>query len=255
MTRKFGFIAVCAALIAGLAPSAAQADVYIQADWPLRLVDRPLTLGPGMFEVRGDTFIVNLSSGSAGDPILLAPDVYYGVNQKLTVGIDHTQGICLSGDACDRYNDVGIDALYSLIYSDRVNVAARGGLRFADLDPATVGLEIGVAARLGFGDVAVVVEPRLYLGLLERDARGEQLDVPVQVQYQLNENNAVFLRTGLLGPLDGFGDAVQIPIGVGTLFALSRRLDVGLEFLFPNLAGNGATVDNRALIVRGALRI
>lgn len=253
--RTIGFIAVCVVAMAGLAPDAAMADVYIQADWPRRLVDRPLTLGPGMIELRGDTFIVDLSSGSVGDPLLLAPDIYYGVSKKLTVGIDHEQGICVSGAACDTYNDARLDALYSLVYTDRIHLAARGGARVADFDPATAGVEIGLAARLGFANLAVVLEPRLYVGLLERETYAEQVDVPLQVQYQLNESNALFLRSGVRGPLDGFGDAVQVPVGLGALFVVTRRFDVGLEILFPNLAGKGATADARALIVRVALRI
>jgi hypothetical protein len=168
MIRKIGFIAACALAMAGMAPRAAGADVYITADWPLQLVDRPLTLGPGMFELRGDTLIVSLSSGSVGDPILLAPDVYYGVNKKLTVGIDHERGICVSGDLCNRYNDMGLDALYSLIYTGNVHLAARGTLRFADFDPFIAGLEFGLAARVGFASLAVVAEPRLYVGMSKR---------------------------------------------------------------------------------------
>jgi hypothetical protein len=234
---------------------------YSKSEWPLALVDRPLTNAAGMLEVRGDTFRLNLSKGSVGDPISLAPDIYYGVNNLLTVGITHQTGVCIT-DACAKaYNDVGIDALYALMRVGSFQVSARGGLLFPQFSPDFAGgLNVGIASRLTVGKVAVRLEPTLYLGALGRsDGFKEFLSLPTQLQFQANPQTAVFLSTGIFGPLSGFGDAYQVPVGAGTLFAINNRIDIGLEIRFLNLLGNQfdpiGRADLREAIARFALRL
>lgn len=237
-------------------PAAHAEEFYIAADWPIRLVDRPLVLGASMFELRGDTLRLNLSDGAVGDPISLAPDLYYGLDQRITLGYFHDTGICISGDGCSgAYDDFGVEALYSLIYDGTVVMAARAGVTFDPLDPFTGGVHVGLPVRVGAGDLAVLLDPRLYVGVFNRDLREELLDVPVQLQYQLTDQNALLLSSGLRGPLSGFGDAVEVPVGVGALFTIARRVDVGGELVFPNLAGRGGGVDQRLLIFRVAVRL
>jgi hypothetical protein len=259
-TSRSGFALALAAAVVALAgtPRAAHADeeFYIVADWPIRLVDRPLVLGPSMFEVRGDTLRLELSKDRVGDPISLAPDLYYGLTERITLGYFHDVGVCISGDGCaTTYNDFGAEALFSLIYDGPLVMAGRIGLTFGPLDPFVGGVHAGLPVRVGAGDVAVLVEPRVYIGLLERDTRGDFVDVPVQLQYQLTDQNVLLLSSGVRGPLRDFGDAVAVPVGLGAVATLSRRVDVGGEFLFTNLAGRGGGVDGRLLLLRVAVRL
>jgi hypothetical protein len=237
---------------------------YSKSEWPLALVDRPLTNAAGMIELRGDTFRLNLSKSSVGEPISLAPDVYYGLNNLLTIGITHQTGICITGEdkGCAKpYNDVGIDALYALMRVGSFQVAARGGLQMPQFSPDfAAGLNLGIASRLTVGKVAVRVEPTLYLGAIGRgDGFKEFLSLPTQLQFQANPQTAVFLSTGIFGPLSGFGDAYQVPVGLGTLFAINNRIDIGAEIRFLNLLGNQfdgvGRADLREAIARFALRI
>jgi hypothetical protein len=248
---------VAALALAGAPPLSAQADeFYIAADWPIRFVDRPLVLGPSMFELRGDTLRLNLSKDAVGDPISLAPDLYYGIDERITIGIFHDVGICISGDGCSRtYNDFGVEGLYSLLYEGPVSMAIRLGATFNPLDPFVGGLHVGLPLRVKGGDLAVLFDPRLYVGIFERKERKEFLDVPVQLQYQLTDQNALLVTSGVRGPLNGFGDSVEVPVGVGAVVALSRRVDIGGEFLFTNLAGRDGGVSGRLLLLRFALRI
>jgi hypothetical protein len=254
---KLALAAAATAMMAG-APRAAHAgeEFYIAADWPIRLVDRPLVLGPSMFELRGDTLRLELSKDSVGDPISLAPDLYYGLTDRITLGYVHDVGICISGDGCaTTYADFGVEALFSLIYEGPLVMAGRIGMTFGPLDPFTGGIHAGLPVRVGAGDLAVLVEPRVYIGLLERDTRGDFVEVPVQLQYQLTDQNVLLLSSGVRGPLSDFGDAVAVPVGVGALATLSRRVDVGGELLFTNLAGRGGGIDGRLLLLRVALRL
>ncbi|WP_428265364.1 hypothetical protein [Haliangium sp.] len=260
MIRALHFVwtalAACAVLTASVSPAHADDD-YMVADWPLRLVDRPLVLGTNMFEVTGDTLQINLSKDNVGDPISLAPDLFYGVTNRLTVGVTHGRGICISGDGCNDtfYDDVTAEARFGLVHAGALALAARGGVVVGSFDPFTAGVLIGMRGRVTLGNIAVLVDPSVYVGVLERDNIGDTLDIPVQLQYQLTEQNAMFLSTGVNGPLDGFGDSVRVPVGLGALFAVSRRFDVGGEFVFTNLAGKDGGVDGRLLIVRAALRL
>jgi len=256
MKHRMSLIMAALAL-AGAAPLSAHADeFYIAADWPIRFVDRPLVLGPSMFELRGETLRLNLSKDAVGDPISLAPDLYFGIDERITIGIFHDVGICISGDGCGQtYNDFGVEGLYSLLYEGAVTMAVRLGATFNPLDPFVGGLHVGMPLRVSGGDLAVLFDPRLYIGIFERDLRKEFLDVPVQLQYQLTDQNALLVTSGVRGPLDGFGNSVQVPVGVGAVIALSRRVDVGGEFLFTNLAGRDGGVAGRLLLLRLAIRI
>jgi hypothetical protein len=260
MRRISGSIFAGVLAFAFLAPSTALADDadYTKDNWPLRVVDRPLTLDKGMLEIRGDTLMINMSSDAVAKPLSIAPDVFYGVSRKLSVGITHGTGICLSGtdNGCAKaYNDVGVEALYSLMSQGNFQVAGRGGLQAVAIDPFAMGLNIGVRGRLNAGNLAIVFDPGLYVGFTERDLLKEFVTIPVQVQFQVNEQTNVYALSGINGPLDGFGDAMTIPVGAGASFAVNNRLDFGGEFQFTNLAGKNSSADGRLLIARAALRL
>lgn len=261
MRRISGSIFAGLIAFALLAPSTALADddEYTKDNWPLRVTDRPLTLDQGMLEIRGDTLMINMSADAVAKPFSIAPDVFYGVNRKLTVGITHGTGICLAGtdNGCAKvYNDVGVEALYSLMSQGNFQLAGRGGLQAMAIDPFAFGLNVGVRGRLNAGNLAIVFDPGLYVGFTERDTvQKEFVTIPVQVQFQVNNQTNVYALSGINGPLDGFGDAMTIPVGAGATFAVNNRLDFGGEFQFTNLAGKESSADGRLLIVRAALRL
>src|SRR5262245_1697219 len=84
---------------------------------------------------------INLSKDTAGDPISISPDLWYGVNEKLTVGLVHSfagatgimgipgTSLCISGDFCESnfYNLVGADLRYT-VKDGTTSIAANGGL-------------------------------------------------------------------------------------------------------------------------------
>lgn len=259
--KKSPFWLIIAVLCA--APALASADVEYNFDkstWPIPLVKRPIILAPGMLEVSGDTLIINASKDTFADPIVLAPDVYYGLSEKLMVGIDHQHGICLAGDACDnRYNDVAVNAVYSLMHGGNLDLAALLGAGANSIDPFAGGLNLGALAKVRLGSVAVLTGAQLYVGLFGRDEQGvqgkEYVRVPVQIQVQMQRQAAFLIDFAFNGPLDGFGDNLEIPIGAGLLYTLSNRLDVGAAFSFTDITVSGARLDNRAIYVRASLRL
>ncbi|MGE0404173.1 MAG: hypothetical protein AB7T06_46120, partial [Kofleriaceae bacterium] len=51
-----------------------------------------LLVGKGKVWITGPTVGISLSTDAVGKPINLAPAIYYGVNEKLTVGVTHSGG-------------------------------------------------------------------------------------------------------------------------------------------------------------------
>ncbi len=245
-------------------PAAADSEEYNKDTWPLAVVDRPILIPSGMLELRGDTIRVGLDKNSAGDPISLAPSLFVGVARMLNVGIVHRDtGICIAGDRCAKaYNDIGLDALYGFANKGSFQVAALGGIRLPSFDNLVAGLDLGLLFQLSAGKVQVNVDPLLYVGIAGRtadnvgdNAQKEQLDVPVVLTYQVQPQTALFLRSGMNGPLSGFGNDFRVPIGLGATLAANNRLDFGVEFLLANPAGNAHSFDERSLIGRVALRL
>jgi hypothetical protein len=262
--------ALAAGLALALLATPAAADPLPGAgDWPLAVIERPLTLAPGMIEVRGDTLGVSLSADAVGKPIFAAPDVAYGVTHSITVGLTHLTGLCLTGTSgrCPKaYNDVGLEATVGILRAETASLAAHVGFAFASFDPLIGGAVGGARLRVGAGKVAVVLDPTIYVGALGRDelyltgglndGPKETLHVPVEVQVQATPTLAAIVASGVDGPLDGFGDRYVVPVGVGATYAVTRRLDVGGEVrLYYAKAALDHELDTRYLFLRAALRI
>lgn len=280
--RLFACLGLAAAVaLSATSPAFADDDaiaqgVFNKENWPLETIHRPLTLASGMLSIEGDTLWVNLSSDAAGDPVLIRPDIYFGINGQLTAGITHTGrfpllspgGFCVSGDVCDAngtYDSVGAEVIYALTRGGNVGLAAHGGILLPSLsDPFVSGLTAGLTTRFKGGKLAFVFDPTLYLGVVKRDplegGLKEQFTLPVDIQYQLNTQTMVYVASGINGPLDGFGDAYMIPAGIGANFAINNRADLGAEFEVFNVAGKEFEggpdrFDGRAFVLRFAIRI
>lgn len=196
---------------------------WFEADtWPRRLIWRPLVLDCHMLEAR--------VSARAGTDVAVAPDLWFGVNRRLTVGVVHRGGVCVSG-CDDRYRDVAAEARFHL----RGDAAGVFAIQARDLDPATTSLALGAITRWRSGDVAVVAAPALQLGLTRRDLDNrERLSVPVTLQWQATGWLAFELGAGIAGPIDGFFGAPEASLRAGVTASPRRDLDVGLGTALPD---------------------
>ncbi len=250
--------------------------------WPLEVVNRPLTLAAGMVEIGGDSLIVGVSGGEAdpGQPIVLAPEVRYGVTGQLQIGVTHTNhfpffpvaGLCVSGEenGCPKvYNAIGAEVEYALARGGSAELSARVGGSIGRFDPdRAYGATAGLEARLRSGSVAVVFDPNVYVGIIQRDtfpigmtgdSHPDWLFLPVHFQFQATAQAMLYLMSGLNTPLTDMGDFYQIPAGLGGTYALSNRMDAGLELQVVNAAGKDIApvekFDQRLLIGRIAFRL
>jgi hypothetical protein len=203
------------------------------------------------------------------------------VSDKLTVGVRHFLGLCVSGRAngCSKvYNDVGVDTIWSLGQSDTWDFALGAALNATDFDPFTLNAEGRVAARWRMYPFAVTLAPQLNVGLNERDtgraeivggggAAGgagatalpnrEVLTIPLTLQVQATRQVAVSVGAAISGPLSGvgvrdgfggelgFGDLYRIPVTLGVDCALTNMLDLGAAFNFGNVFGANSDAGSR----------
>src|SRR5687767_14944067 len=100
---------------------------------------------------------MNLSENSAFQPVLIAPHLYFGVTDSLTLGITHQRGFCLN-DGCwapdgdeHLYNDAGFAILASLIGARRFELDLHVGVPISYFDPFWIGVRTGVLGRLTLG--------------------------------------------------------------------------------------------------------
>lgn len=241
--------------------------MFDKANWPTQAVWRPIMFPRSMIQITG-TLEANLSVDATFEPFSLAPDIYYGVNEKLTVGVIHSSsafgsygagnGICLSGadGGCpDTYRSVGFDGLYGLM-DDKIEVAAHGGIDILSVpDPMLVSLRMGVKARWNNTKIQVVCDPHIRFGITERDFNDDAIGIPVQANYQATSKLAAGAHTGLFGPLDGLGDALRIPFGLQALYGLSHKVDIGGALSFINVFGTDGSADARVLNVFASYRL
>lgn len=276
-----------AATLLGAGLAQAQEPILVESDtWPQALTQRPLTLKRNMVEVTVPVGI-NMSKDLAGKPTTVAPSLYYGLTDRWMVGVRHFSGLCLTGadEGCPNvYEDVSVDTLISFIRAGGIDLAIGGAVNAAPLqNPTTWSGEARLVARAYGGPLALTIAPTVNFGFNKRDTANkvapyvlnlssyniltpfsiagnrELLTIPASLQLQLGSYFAVAASGALQGPLGPptgtFGDLYTIPIGFAAVVTPIRWLDVGADFVFPNLAGKGHTSDTRSLGFFVAFRI
>lgn len=216
---------------------------------------RSYILPRGSFEITGEParprlVNINMSENSAFDPVTIAPHFYWGISEDVTLGVIHGRGLCL-GDNCGGkpYNDIGFGLLVGLGEGPEYEIDLHVEVPIQSIDPFTLGTRVGVLGRVNLSDVtAFVFDPSLYFGITRRgQGNREYLGLPFWFYFQATETVVPFVGSGILGPLDGFGDAFQIPLEGGVVFTVAGNADVGFVLRFPNLAGRGNSADWREL--------
>ena len=181
------------------------------------LAPTDVTLRQGAISIDGD-IVIDLSKEQAGKPIQIVPNLYYGVNDALTVGIAHNtnaeifqanvgpggRGLCLSGqtDGCRKlYNNLSLDALFSFMRSSTMDMAAHGGIDFFFLnDPNWTQLRLGVKGKLMAGPVIIVFDPALLIGLNNRDqGNKEAINIPARFGFMVTPQLNLGLSIALSG--------------------------------------------------------
>jgi len=233
-----------------------------------------LTLPKNRFVI--DAFLV-LGISDGANPFSISPDVWYGVTDKLTVGLVHSsQGqtgliggtattLCIDGESngCAHvYQNLGLEARYQLP-PWLLAWALDGGFYFRSFDPVELGLKAGAVGRWHSGKLAIETEPALYFGLTNRHGgiegatatpNGEHLILPVTGIYTFMPKMAASLQIGVDLPFQDTGDTWSLPVSLGFHYLVTEKLEMNFSFTLTRLAGGGdaGAFDGRALTLGGS---
>jgi hypothetical protein len=228
-------------LTVGLAPRAARAQEWTRQSFLLPKGGFELTGTPA----RPELVRMNMSKDAAFQPIEFPVNFFWGVSNKVMIGITHERGLRLNHNAPDpkfrdTYNDVGFGSVIFLGGGRNFEVDLHLGVPFRQLSPELfVGVQAGILGRANFAEkVALVYDPSLYFAANQRDnGNGDELHVPIWFYFQPTRMIAPFVGTGLHGPLRSFGDYFTIPLEGGVLFTVAHGIHIGGMLRFPNALG------------------
>ena len=226
----------------------------------------PVLVAPGTIDIRVP-LVIELSKNQAFKQFAIPLDLYYGVNENLTVGLSHSEGtvqsvlpyglrfgrgICLGGEknGCPAvYDNIGVDALFGFM-KGILQLAGHGGFEVRSLDEGYWALRLGVLFQAPLAtNIAIITDPRITLGLNKRDLGNfDDLVLPLAVQLW-SGTTRVAVRTGLSGIADEFSDTYEGFLGVFLGLGLSDMVEGFLSFDFGNLYGPTRTADDRTLVV------
>lgn len=220
---------------------------------------------------------ISLVSGAVFKPFSIAPDIWYGVSDDITVGLVHSiagetgfiggvgDALCLSGsDVCKVYNNVGVDVRYKL-KAGTFNWAFDGGLFFDSISPAALALKLGVLGRWHKDKLSLELEPALFFGLTNRTTdttvggmtttvttNGDALSVPVTGLYALTPKIAAALQIGLILPFEDTSDTYAVPLSIGFHYLATDHFILNIAFSLNRLIANGGGADDRSLTIGGS---
>ncbi len=202
---------------------------------------------------------VSLADGSSGDPLSIAPDIWYGINPKLSAGVVTSiqgqsgfwsglagTGICVSGDNCSkRFDNVGAEALYALKADSSLAFAADAGFHALSIDLSFFSAKLGIKGVSRSGKLAIGFAPSLLVAVTNRGDDGGNLDrinLPVDVNYMMSSSLHVGLQSGITDTLEHLGDNYSIPIALGATYLITPKMSLaGALSLDSVLDANDAT--------------
>ena len=234
---------------------------------PNDLVARRLVLGRHDV-VASLTLELDLAQNPLDRGDSLAPDVWFGVTRRWTVGLIHSNrsidridggaSICIRGanPLCDhRYHGGGLDVRWSLRDGD-LAVAARSRLIVRDIDPNKPAFTLGAQARWTRGRFAITTDPYLQLGLANLDRGNRAIAiVPVWFAVQPACRWLVALHTGVDGELATWRDGWHVPVALAIELRGPYGLELGIEAGFSQLLGPQNDYKQRAIMTTATYRL
>lgn len=199
----------------------------------------------------------SVGSGAVLQPTSIAPDVSYGVTDRVTLSLVHSGfattgfrgsaggGLCVSGDGCARvYNNAGAEALVDLVRGP-FSLAAVGGVHAIAFDPLLVDVKVGVQSSYRNGAVTATLSPSVLVGVTKREQNEGVVFAPASVGVQLSRPWFVAVGGGVAVPLDD-ASGWTARAGVIGRYRIKRGLFVAGSLFLPKLAGGSAVDDTGA---------
>ena len=232
--------------------------------------ERQMTLPAGRMLIQAFAE-VNLSTDLVAKPFSIAPDVWYGVSDILTIGLVHSargrtgfygnagDGLCLAGtdNGCGKvYNNIGLDGRYHFYREGGMTAAADGGLYVNSFDPVQLALKFGALGRWQSDKLAVELAPSIFAGLTSRNGDSsvavsttnkEIFFLPVTAIFAVSPQLGLAGQVGAVVPFENTGDTYSIALSVGAQYMVNEQIFADAAFSFPDIAGGG---DNAGADIR-----
>lgn len=271
MARRWLEAGLLVALLAASGQAFAQEEEEEEDEGEVAEVAPPPPPGPTLRK-GGLAFLATLQigtskGGKAFEPVSIAPDAFYGVSDRLELGVVTSwygitgfwsgamlgfapSGLCTShktnaaGVGCPkRFDNAGAEAHYALLREGSFQMAAGGGLHATSFDPFTLDLKLGVHGMWRAGRIGLSFAPSLFIGVTQRHdppdgtSNKEAVQFPIAVTFAMLPQLLVGLQSGIRGPVDGFSKAYSIPAALGAVYLISPAIMVGGAFSFERVAG------------------
>lgn len=247
--------------------SATKANTPQREHESLRHLKRPATMPAGVVQVFAPMQI-SLVPKEIGKPIFWAPNISWGVSDKVTLRLLHGEayrapdsvaGLCFTGQTggCPNvYNNVSADAVVGLLSTSSFSLTANTGWSVSNTSSLSFGVMLGTVAEISIGEnLAMQLEPSLLVALNRQSQDNpHRFGITARAFLQASKPLLVFSLLGLFSPFEDFVNRHVAPVGAGFLYALGPNVDLGLQLTFTNLLGAAASFDDRQLTILTAFR-
>jgi hypothetical protein len=223
---------------------------------------RPLVLSAGGVEVRL-TAGVEIRYQVATQLLSLAPDVWWGISPRWTLGLVHSAAsldridpvatLCVrdpeTSSCPGRYVGSGLDARFSA-RAGELAVAPRFRLLVRAVTPWKPAATLGALIRWSRGRFAITGDPFVRVPLANRtQGNRAALYVPVWFEVTPARGWLVFFHTGYDASFATLRDGGHVPIGLGLTAPVTDQLDLGFEAGWPSLLGPQHSVKLATVLV------
>ena len=214
---------------------------------------------------------IEASKDRVADVVTIAPDLAVAVTHDLTVSVIHSivgrtgfrggvgGGVCVTDACAKRYDNAGVEVLYSLARGPAA-LAANAGVHATSFDREHYVAKLGAKARYQAGRLTLAMLPIVTIAVTARDAmvpNADRLWVPISATIAVAGGLGIGLGTGLKAPLDDtFGDAYEIALGAFATYTVSPALSLGASWIHGKLLGGKTAlpdgtdgIDSRAIQV------
>jgi len=231
---------------------------------PDDLVTRPLVLPTSAIDLRL-TAEINVQPRFVGQPLSFAPDAWWGILPRWTIGLIHSSTsidlfeagatFCvrqssLATSACHRlYHGSGLDVRFSAL-AGPLAIAPRLRLLVRDLDPVKPAATVGALMRWSHGRFAITSDPYLRLPLANHNLGNRAaLVVPIWVAVQPARGWEIAVHTGYDADVVVLVDDGHIPLSLGVTQRVTGDLDLRVEAGWSRLLGPQHDLQRGALMI------
>ncbi len=217
------------------------------AEVPVRQADRPLTLKKGVVAVDLGADQTMTDPTDSTDASL---GVAYAVLDDLQLGLALPMGV----DPKFEVNDPSVSTVFRMHKTSDLEAGLRIVMSIPVKEGSVVDLNVGVPVRWHSGPLRIDTGVALDYAL--SDPAQKSLLIPIEVSYNLNDDLAFQLDTGVRVPEFEF-DKYIMPLAAGLVYTVTSqgktRGDVGVSVSFPFFMqdGNVTTTDFMLVSVGG----